>query len=138
MKNISIALLMFINLVSIPSYAQALRFPCTANHPCNAGRTIGVTDIQIKWNAPGVKGREGKIWGIDIAYFGTSVLGFGSEVLSPWSAGADECTTISVTTEATINGKKIPAGIYGFFIELYPDSCILIFNSNTEGWEQYL
>jgi len=48
MKNISIALLMFINLVSIPSYAQALRFPCTANHPCNAGRTIGVTDIQIK------------------------------------------------------------------------------------------
>jgi len=59
-------------------------------------------------------------------------------VLSPWSAGADECTTISVTTEATINGKKIPAGIYGFFIELYPDSCILIFNSNTEGWEQYL
>ena len=136
-KLIPFTLLVLYNLVSVHSFTQALRLPGTANHPCTAGRTVGVTDIQIKWNAPGVKGRAGKIWGTDVAYCGTSVLGCGSEVKSPWRAGADESTIISISTETTVNGKKLPAGRYGFFIELYADSCILIFNSNAEGWGSY-
>jgi tetratricopeptide (TPR) repeat protein len=36
-----------------------------------------------------------------------------------------------------INGKTLAAGHYGFFIALYPDSCILIFNKNTAGWGSY-
>lgn len=125
------------NLLTVQLFTQALRLPGATNHACLAGRTIGVTDIHIKWNAPGVKGREGSIWGSDIAYFGTSVLGFGSDVESPWRAGADESTTINISTESTINGKKLAAGKYGFFVEIYLDSCILIFNSNAEGWGSY-
>lgn len=102
-----------------------------------AGRTVGLTDIGIHWNAPGVKGREGKIWGTPVAYYGFSVLGFGSNVASPWRAGADENTTISFSTPVTINGKALPAGKYGFFIALYADSCTLIFNKNTAGWGSY-
>lgn len=98
---------------------------------------MGVTDIQVKWNAPGVKGREGKIWGTPVAYYGFQVLGFGSEVESPWRAGADESTVISFSTDVTVNGKKLPAGSYGFFIALYPDSCVLIFNKNVDGWGSY-
>ncbi|MBN8676672.1 MAG: DUF2911 domain-containing protein [Chitinophagales bacterium] len=122
-----------------PSFAdaQALRIPQTTNFTCNAGRNIGVTDIQIHWNAPGVKGREGKIWGTDVAWYGFQVLGFGSNVESPWRAGADECTTISFSTDVTINGAKLPAGKYGFFIALYPDSSVLIFNKNVDGWGSY-
>ena len=85
-------------------YGQALRIPQNSNFPSSAGRKVGVTEIEVKWNAPGVKGREGKFWGTDIAYFGTSVLGFGSNMESPWRAGADECTTISFSTDVTING----------------------------------
>jgi tetratricopeptide (TPR) repeat protein len=126
-------------LVILPQYsaAQALRIPEGKNFTCNAGRRVGVTDIQVKWNAPGVKGREGKIWGTDVAYYGFQVLGFGSDVESPWRAGADESTVISFSTDVTINGKNLQAGKYGFFIALYPDSCVLIFNKNVDGWGSY-
>lgn len=124
--------------VSTLLQAQALRLPDGGvNLKSKTGRTVAVTDIEINWNAPGVKGREGKIWGTDIAPYGFTVLGFGSDVPSPWRAGANESTTISFSTDVTINGARLAAGKYGFFIALYPDSCTLIFNKNTEGWGSY-
>ena len=129
-----IAMVSGVNVLS----AQMLRLPDGGvNLKSNAGRTVGVTNIDINWNAPGVKGREGKIWGTDIAPYGFTVLGFGSEVQSPWRAGANESTTITFSTDVTINGARLAAGSYGFFIGLYPDSCILIFNKNTRGWGSY-
>lgn len=118
-------------------YSQALRIPQNSNFPSSAGRKVGVTEIEVKWNAPGVKGREGKIWGTDIAYFGTSILGFGSNMESPWRAGADECTTISFSTDVSINGKALSAGKYALFMLLSPDSTTLIFNKNTRAWGSY-
>ncbi|MDX2245807.1 MAG: DUF2911 domain-containing protein [Bacteroidia bacterium] len=117
---------------------QALSLPeGGVNHKSWAGRRIGVTDIEIQWNAPGVKGREGQIWGTPVAYYGFSVLGFGSDAESPWRAGANENTTLSFSTDVTIEGKKLAAGKYGFFIALYPDSCTLIFSKNNEAWGSY-
>lgn len=121
-----------------PATAQMMRLPDgNVNYKCKAARMLGATEISINWNAPGVKGREGKIWGTDVAPYGFNVLGFGSSVASPWRAGADESTTISFSTDVTINGKPLAAGRYGFFIALYPDSCTLIFNKNTAGWGSY-
>jgi Protein of unknown function (DUF2911) len=126
------------SIASTMANAQLLRLPDgDVNYKCKTGRRTGVTDIEIVWNAPGVKGREGKIWGTSIAWYGFTVLGFGSNVQSPWRAGADENTTISFTTPVTINGKTLAAGKYGFFIAVYPDSCVLIFNSNTTAWGSY-
>lgn len=117
--------------------AQALRIPQNTNFPSSVGRTVGVTNIEIKYNSPGVKGREGKIWGTDIAPYGFTVLGYGSNVQSPWRAGADECTTISFSTDVTINGKTLAAGKYALFMAVYADSCTLIFNKNTDAWGSY-
>lgn len=118
--------------------AQLLQLPDGGvNHKSKTGRRVGMTDIEINWNAPGVKGREGKIWGTDVAWYGFTVLGFGSSVQSPWRAGANENTTMSFSTDVTVNGASLKAGTYGFFIALYPDSCTLIFNKNTAGWGSY-
>ena len=118
--------------------SQLLRLPDGGvNYKCKTGRRVGVTDIEISWDAPGVKGREGKIWGTLVAPYGFAPLGFGSNVASPWRAGANESTTISFSTDVTVNGKALAAGTYGFFIALYPDSSILIFNKNTAGWGSY-
>lgn len=118
--------------------AQMLRLPDgNTNYKCKTGRQLAATNIEITWNAPGVKGREGKIWGTDIAPYGFTVLGFGSNTASPWRAGADECTNISFSTDVTINGKPLAAGKYAFFIALYPDSSILIFNKNINEWGAY-
>ena len=136
MKKLLLSIVFIVCIVSTP-FAQALRIPGATNLPCNAGRKIGATQIAVKWNAPGVKGREGKIWGTDIAPYDFAALGFGSNVLSPWRAGADECTTISFSTDVIVNGKKLSAGNYAFFVAVYPDSCVLIFNKNTDGWGAY-
>lgn len=118
--------------------AQMLRLPDGGvNLKSMAGRRVGVTDVEVNWNAPGVKGREGQIWGTSIAPYGFAPLGFGSTMPSPWRAGANEGTTISFSTDVKINGKPLLAGTYGFFIALYPDSCTLIFNKNTKGWGAY-
>lgn len=118
--------------------AQLLRLPDGGvNYKCMNGRQVGVTEITIHWSSPGVKGREGKIWGSSVAPFGFEVLGFGSDKPSPWRAGANESTTISFSTDVNINGQPLKAGTYGFFIALYPDSSMLIFNKNTKGWGSY-
>ena len=133
-----IPLLIVFLLVVATGNAQLLQLPDGGvNFKSNAGRKVGMTDIEINWNAPGVKGREGKIWGTSVANYGFEVLGFGSNMPSPWRAGANESTTISFSTDVTINGKSLAAGTYGFFIALYTDSCTLIFNKNTKGWGSY-
>ena len=139
MKKILLAAVMVFLFSGIDrATAQLLSLPNSdVNYKCKTGRKLCVTDIDINWNAPGVKGREGKIWGTSIAHYGFTVLGFGSNTESPWRAGADENTTISFSTDVTINGQKLPAGKYGFFIALYPDSCTLIFSKNTAGWGSY-
>ena len=72
---IAVLLLAFI----APANAQMLRMPDgNVNYKCKTGRLLGATNIDITWNAPGVKGREGKIWGTDVAWYGFKVLGFGS------------------------------------------------------------
>lgn len=125
-------------LLTATAHAQLIRFPDGGtNQKRMTGTRVGVTDIEIHWNAPAVRGREGNIWGTSIAPYGFTVLGYGSYMESPWRAGANESTTISFSTDVTINGKPLKAGTYGFFIALYPDSCTLIFNKNTKGWGSY-
>jgi len=122
----------------LPATAQLIHLPDgNTNYKCFTGRRVGVTDVEVKYNSPGVKGREGKIWGTSVAHYGFVVMGFGSNVESPWRAGADESTNISFTTDVTINGKPLAKGKYAFFMALYPDSCVLIFNKNTEEWGSY-
>lgn len=134
----ALALLISFLFLSLSGSGQALQLPeGGVNHKSWAGRRVGVTDIEVRWNAPGVKGREGQIWGNPVAYYGFSVLGFGSNGESPWRAGANESTTISFSTDVAIEGQKLAAGKYGFFIALYPDSCTLIFSKNTAGWGSY-
>jgi hypothetical protein len=135
MKKLTVSMLCLLSVFF--SMAQLAIPNTTVNHPSLAGRKLGVTEIQVRWNAPGVKGREGKIWGTDIAPYGYQVLGYGSDMPSPWRAGANENTTISFSTDVMINGQKLAAGTYGFFIALYPDSCTLIFNKNIIGWGAY-
>ena len=130
--------LLLILFMYIPAGAQMMRLPETStNYKCKTGRQLGATHIEINWNAPGVKGREGKIWGTDVAWYGFNVLGFSSNTASPWRAGADECTNIFFSTDVTINGRPLAAGKYAFFIALYPDSCVLIFNKNINEWGSY-
>ena len=97
---------------------------------------IGVTDVTISYGRPGVKGREGKIWGTLVPY-GFNDLNYGTSKLAPWRAGANENTTIEFSTDVKINNMNLPAGKYGFFIAVGPTESTLIFSKNNWSWGSF-
>jgi tetratricopeptide (TPR) repeat protein len=130
----STSILLAALLLPLALSAQFLKLPDNTNHKSMIGQRVGVTDIEIHWVAPGVKGREGKIWGTPVAHYGFENLGFGTAKESPWRAGANENTTFTFSTDVQIEGKPLAAGKYGFAIALYADSCTLIFIKNADAW----
>lgn len=134
MKKIIMAALLMHSLYV--SYAQLTIVPDGGNKKASASERIGLTDIIINYSRPGVKGREGKIWG-QLVPFGFNDLGFGTSKAAPWRAGANENTTIEFTTDVKIEGKDVPAGKYGFFIAVGKDESTLIFSRNHSSWGSY-
>jgi hypothetical protein len=86
--------------------------------------TVNGANIEIDYGAPSVKGR--KVWG------GLEKYG------QVWRAGANENTTVSFDKDVSVEGKKLPAGKYGFFI--IPNESgdwVAIFNKKNDAWGAY-
>lgn len=98
---------------------------------------IGLCAVTINYHRPGVKGREGKIWGTNIAHYGFQDLGFGTSKAAPWRAGANENTTISFSTDVLIEGRPLAAGKYGLFMANGPTETTIIFSRNDHAWGSY-
>ena len=110
--------------------------PSGGNKKASVSERIGLTDVTIHYDRPGVKGREGKIWG-QLVPVGFTDPGFGSSKSSPWRAGANENTTFEFSTDVKIEGQALPAGKYGFFIAYDPGESTLIFSKNASSWGHY-
>ncbi len=83
-------------------------------------QTLGVTDVAVTYSRPGVKGRE--IWGKLVPF---------NEV---WRAGANEATTVSFSDDVLINGQKLAAGTYGFFVLPTAEKWTFVFNGTPKQW----
>jgi Protein of unknown function (DUF2911) len=139
MKKImnTIALLVFLQLTFFNlAKAQLTTPPSGANKKATVGERIGITDIAIHYDRPGVKGREGKIWG-QLIPAGYADQGFGNTKEAPWRAGANENTTIEFSSDVLIEGQALAAGKYGFFIAYDPNECTLIFSKNNTSWGSF-
>src|ERR1700739_3481162 len=134
MKQIFI--LLALSLCFYISNAQLTALQNGGNKKAITGERIGLTDVVIHYDRPGVKGREGKIWGTLVPY-GFNDLGFGTSHASPWRAGANENTTIEFSTDVKTNGNDLPAGKYGFSIAVGKDESILIFSKNNSSWGSF-
>ncbi len=86
---------------------------------------INDATISINYSSPSVKGRV--IWGELVPF---------NKI---WRAGANAATTIESDKDLTIEGKKLPAGKYSFFVIPSETECILIFNkvSKMSGTSKY-
>ena len=133
---------MIVCLLSVASALSSLaQIPLTVspsggNKKSSVSERIGLNDVTIHYDRPGVKGREGKIWG-QLIPVGFTDPGFGSSKAAPWRAGANENTTIEFTTDVKIEGQPLPAGKYGFFIAYDPTECTLIFSKNSTSWGHF-
>lgn len=84
---------------------------------------VGLTDIEIAYSRPGVKGRTifGKLepWG---------------EV---WRAGANSATKVTFSTPVKFGGTEVPAGSYGLFALLGEHEWTVILNKIADQWGAY-
>jgi hypothetical protein len=118
--------------------AQSLKSPSPGgNRKAMVAENIGITTVTINYDRPGVKGREGKIYGTPVVHEGFEDLGFGTSKAAPWRAGANENTTIEFSTDVKVEGKNLPAGKYGFFVAYGPAECIAIFSKNSTSWGSF-
>lgn len=133
-----ITILSFATLSTTLCFSQIIltTLPSGGNKKASVSERIGITDVTIHYDRPGVKGREGKIWGqlIPVGYVDQ---GFGSSKASPWRAGANENTTIEFSNDVKIEGQPLPAGKYAFFVAYDPNECTLIFSKNSTSWGSF-
>ena len=118
------------------SFAQLTTTPEGGNKKAMVGERIGITDVTVHYDRPGVKGREGAIYG-KLVYEGYADLGFGSSKAAPWRAGANENTTVEFSTDVKVEGQPLPAGKYGFFIAYGPTESTVIFSKNNSSWGSF-
>jgi len=116
--------------------AQLMTLPRGGNKRASVSEQIGITDVIIHYSRPGVKKRDGHIWG-ELIPVGYSELGYGAKNPAPWRAGANENTTIEFSTDAKVEGRDLPAGKYGFFVAYTPAECTLIFSKNSTSWGNF-
>jgi len=124
-------------LFAICAISQPLTVPPNGgNKKASVSERIGVTDVTIHYDRPGVKGREGKIWN-GLVHTGFADLGFGTSTAAPWRGGANENTTITFSTNVTAEGKPLAAGTYGFFVAMGNGDATLIFSNNSTSWGSF-
>ena len=94
-------------------FSQLTMPPPGGNNTASVSERIGITDVIINYNRPGVKRREGKIWN-GLVHFGSKDVGFGTSKAAPCRAGANENTTITLSTDAKVRVKKLRLALMGF------------------------
>jgi len=80
--------------------------PSGGNKKASVSERIGLTDVTITYDRPGVKGREGKIWG-QLVHAGFIDQQFGSSKAVPWRAGANENTTFKFSSDVKIEAQSL-------------------------------
>jgi hypothetical protein len=136
MKKLFSLMICFTFISSLFSQIILTTLPSGGNKKASVTERVGLTDVTIHYDRPGVKGREGKIWG-QLIPVGYTDQGFGSSKAAPWRAGANENTTIEFSNDVKIEGQSLAAGRYGFFVAYDPNECTLIFSKNSTSWGSF-
>ncbi|HVU33464.1 MAG TPA: DUF2911 domain-containing protein [Opitutaceae bacterium] len=110
---------------TLPAQAQRLELPRPSPN-CTLKQRVGLTDIEVVYSRPGMKGRH---------IFGTG------DVLVPygevWRTGANEATRITFSTAVKFGGADVPAGTYALFSIPGPQEWTVILNKVTGQWGAY-
>lgn len=104
------------------SSAPAIEFPA-ASPLATVKQRVGLTDIEITYSRPSVKGR--KIFGGLVAYD------------TVWRTGANSATKLTFSTEVMLAGTKIPAGTYELFTIPGTSEWTVIIHKDSSQWGAY-
>ena len=113
-KSAFLFCLLLVNFILLAQDDKASR----PSPPAKATATVNGKTITIDYSQPSVKGR--KIWG-DLVPYG-----------QVWRAGANETTAFTLSADATVEGKSLPAGKYAFFVLPNEKEWTIIFNKTIK------
>lgn len=85
--------------------------------------TVGGAPVLVTYGRPKAKGRD--VW---------------KDIVKPgevWRAGADEATVVAFDKDVLVEGQKLPAGAYAFFVITGKDQWTLVFNKEAKQWGAY-
>ena len=121
MRHVALGILLL--GLAAPAVAQRqLTTPRVSPHS-RVMQTIGMTDLSVDYHRPAVNGRA--VWGELVPY---------GDV---WRAGANENTTFETSTDITVQGETLPAGLYGFHVIPGEGEWTVIFSSMSDAWGSY-
>ena len=116
MKKITISMLSLVMIFATAGSQAQITIPA----PSPAGSVyskIGLTDVEITYSRPKVKGRK--------------IFGEGEDYLLPygelWRAGANAGTVMTISTDIMINGNTLPEGEYLILVTPGADQWTVIF-----------
>lgn len=127
---------MLMSLAVMTAYGQGvITMPRTPSPAATVSQTVGISTVTVSYSRPAVNDRE--IWGKLVPY-GYTVQGYGAQKEAPWRAGANENTVLTLSHDATIQGKTVPAGSYGLFFVINEDnSGEVILSKDHKAWGSY-
>ena len=96
--------------------APKVEFP-SPSPACTIKQRVGLTDIEIVYSRPGIKGRE---------IFG-SLVPYGAV----WRTGANNATKITFSTPVKLNGQDVAAGSYALYTIPGEDEWTIILNKGV-------
>ena len=111
------------------------------NQKAEVDQWIGPVKVSITYHSPRVhhppsKDRTGHIWG-ELVQYGFFDEGFGPSTATPWRAGANESTTITLSHDVKVAGKDLKAGTYALFLDVEPSGPWNWIFSKNLGWGSY-
>lgn len=86
-------------------------------------QVVGLTELTVSYHRPATTGRA--VWGALVPY---------DQV---WRAGANENTTVSISTPVTVNGTALAAGTYGLHMIPTAGQWTAIFSRETGAWGSF-
>lgn len=101
------------------SFAQ-LQLP-QASGAAEVEQTIGYTKIEVDYARPNLNNRKA---------FGGELVPYGQV----WRTGANNNTTIEISTDITIEGKQLGKGTYAMFAIPNAKSWDIVFYTKTDNW----
>jgi len=118
--NKSVLICAALALAAAPGFAQP------KSPPAETSVTIAGKNIQIKYSAPSVRGRQ---------IFGPGGLISHDPTYPVWRAGANSATALHTDADLDIEGLHVPAGDYTLFVDVGdPDHWKFIVSKATKEW----
>ena len=111
----------FFTILFLSSYFNYSQIKTPRVSPASAiEQVVGLTEIEVEYSRPSKRGRD---------IFG-NVVPYGKI----WRTGADNCTTISFSTDVVIDSQTIQSGKYSIFSIPNKESWDVILYSDTDLW----